>query len=141
MQYSSILHQLILTTGSFQIPLVYPSFAHPGATPSTRPHPSLTQLQALLANRKPLHRKGFYTWMIIAPFTAPFMVVRKYPSVCTSFPTSCGCSLLQTGHCLTHDSLLFAAIIPNIPFFFCVWRSWSHYRGLSTYVALSIARN
>ena len=23
-----------------------------------------------------------------------------------------------------------AAVIPNIPFFFCVWRSWSHYRGL-----------
>lgn len=22
------------------------------------------------------------------------------------------------------------AIIPNIPFFFCAWRSWSHYRGL-----------
>ncbi len=21
------------------------------------------------------------------------------------------------------------AIIPNIPFFFCVWRSWSHYRA------------
>ncbi|KIK26746.1 hypothetical protein PISMIDRAFT_8770 [Pisolithus microcarpus 441] len=23
-------------------------------------------------------------------------------------------------------------VIPNIPFFFCAWRSWSHYRGLHT---------
>ena len=22
------------------------------------------------------------------------------------------------------------AIIPNLPFFFCAWRSWSHYRGI-----------
>ncbi|KIM80956.1 hypothetical protein PILCRDRAFT_821813 [Piloderma croceum F 1598] len=78
------------------IPLVYPPIAHPAATPSTTPHPSLIQLQALLANRKPRHRKGFYTWMMIAPFTAPFMIV---------------------------------PIIPNLPFFFCVWRSWSHYRA------------
>jgi Mitochondrial K+-H+ exchange-related len=27
-------------------------------------------------------------------------------------------------------SLLILAIIPNLPFFFCVWRSWSHYRGI-----------
>ena len=24
---------------------------------------------------------------------------------------------------------LFAAIIPNIPFYFCAWRSWSHWKG------------
>ena len=23
------------------------------------------------------------------------------------------------------------AVIPNLPFFFCVWRSWSHYKGTS----------
>jgi Mitochondrial K+-H+ exchange-related len=23
-------------------------------------------------------------------------------------------------------------VIPNLPFFFCVWRSWSHYRGTTT---------
>lgn len=21
------------------------------------------------------------------------------------------------------------AVIPNLPFFFCIWRSWSHYKG------------
>lgn len=26
--------------------------------------------------------------------------------------------------------LLLQAVIPNLPFFFCVWRSWSHYKGL-----------
>ena len=25
------------------------------------------------------------------------------------------------------------AIIPNIPFFFCAWRSWSHYRGIYSF--------
>lgn len=34
--------------------------------------------------------------MVIAPFTAPFMIV---------------------------------PIIPNLPFFYCVYRSWSHYRA------------
>lgn len=23
----------------------------------------------------------------------------------------------------------FLAVVPNLPFFFCVWRSWSHYKG------------
>ena len=26
--------------------------------------------------------------------------------------------------------MIFLAIIPNLPFFFCTWRSWSHYRGI-----------
>ena len=29
-----------------------------------------------------------------------------------------------------------AAVIPNFPFFFCVWRSWSHYQGTSVPVCL-----
>ncbi|KAJ3826811.1 mitochondrial K+-H+ exchange-related-domain-containing protein [Lentinula raphanica] len=57
---------------------------------------SLGQLRQLIHAREPKHKKGFWIWMIIAPFTAPFMLI---------------------------------PIIPNIPFFFCVWRSWSHYRA------------
>ena len=33
--------------------------------------------------------------------------------------------------CLSQlNSSYFLAIIPNLPFFFCVWRAWSHYRGV-----------
>ncbi|KDR83090.1 hypothetical protein GALMADRAFT_88915 [Galerina marginata CBS 339.88] len=60
------------------------------------PSTSLSDLRAYVEHRIPRHRKGFYLWMIIAPFTAPFMII---------------------------------PIIPNLPFFFCAWRSWSHYRA------------
>ncbi|KAJ3792322.1 mitochondrial K+-H+ exchange-related-domain-containing protein [Lentinula aff. detonsa] len=68
---------------------------------------SLAQLRQLIRTREPRHKKGFLTWMIIAPFTAPFMII---------------------------------PIIPNLPFFFCVWRSWSHYRAYraSQYLAALI---
>ncbi|KAI0693232.1 mitochondrial K+-H+ exchange-related-domain-containing protein [Cytidiella melzeri] len=69
------------------IPLIYPGQI------LTSP---LSHLQSLLAKRTPKHKRGFYTWMIISPFTAPFMII---------------------------------PIIPNLPFFFCVWRSWSHYKA------------
>ncbi|KAH7927756.1 hypothetical protein BV22DRAFT_247735 [Leucogyrophana mollusca] len=59
-------------------------------------HPCLAHLRTLLKSREPRHRKGFWTWMIIAPLTAPFMII---------------------------------PVIPNLPFFFCAWRSWSHYRA------------
>jgi len=72
-----------------RIPLIYP----PSLCSDSE---SLLHLKALVANRMPRHRKGFYLWMIIAPFTAPFMIV---------------------------------PVIPNLPFFFCVWRSWSHYKA------------
>ncbi|TDL22116.1 hypothetical protein BD410DRAFT_815051 [Rickenella mellea] len=71
------------------IPLV-----HPTAFASL--HSPLTHLRQMLEKRIPLHKKGFYTWMIIAPFTAPFAII---------------------------------PIIPNLPFFFCVWRSWSHWKA------------
>jgi len=58
--------------------------------------PPLAHLEAILTRRTPRHRKGFYTWMLLAPLTAPFMLI---------------------------------PVIPNFPFFFCVWRSWSHYRA------------
>ncbi|KAF8625981.1 hypothetical protein AX17_006705 [Amanita inopinata Kibby_2008] len=71
------------------IPLIYPPSISTG--PKT-----LSELRALVSYRMPKHRKGFYLWMIVAPLTAPFIIV---------------------------------PVIPNIPFFFCVWRSWSHYRA------------
>ncbi|KAH9002559.1 mitochondrial K+-H+ exchange-related-domain-containing protein [Lactarius hatsudake] len=69
------------------IPLVHPKFVNT---------PLLSHLETLLSRRTPRHRKGFYTWMLLAPLTAPFMLI---------------------------------PVIPNLPFFFCVWRSWSHYRA------------
>jgi len=69
-----------------QISLVYPS---------NFPSP-LSNFRDTINGRTPLHRKGFWTWLIIAPFTAPFAIV---------------------------------PIIPNLPFFFCAWRSWSHHRA------------
>ncbi|THH16858.1 hypothetical protein EW146_g3833 [Bondarzewia mesenterica] len=49
------------------IPLVHPKFF--GSSP-------LTHLENLLAKRKPRHLKGFWTWMLISPLTAPFMLVQ-----------------------------------------------------------------
>ncbi|KAH9949867.1 mitochondrial K+-H+ exchange-related-domain-containing protein [Amylocystis lapponica] len=69
------------------IPLAYP----PTVFSSPLPH-----LRSLLAKRTPRHRKGFLVWALVAPLTAPFMLI---------------------------------PIIPNFPFFFCAWRSWSHYRA------------
>ncbi|THV03051.1 hypothetical protein K435DRAFT_775210 [Dendrothele bispora CBS 962.96] len=72
-----------------KILLLYPPSIHSGAE-------SLSYLRSLVQTRAPRHKKGFWIWMVAAPFTAPFMIV---------------------------------PIIPNLPFFFCVWRSWSHYRA------------
>ncbi|KAI0304441.1 mitochondrial K+-H+ exchange-related-domain-containing protein [Multifurca ochricompacta] len=69
------------------IPLVHPKFVGTSL---------LVHLETILARRTPRHRKGFYTWMLLAPLTAPFMLI---------------------------------PVVPNLPFFFCVWRSWSHYRA------------
>ncbi|KAI9512394.1 mitochondrial K+-H+ exchange-related-domain-containing protein [Russula earlei] len=69
------------------IPLVHPKIV--GISP-------LAHLETILTRRTPRHRKGFYTWMLLAPLTTPFMLI---------------------------------PVIPNLPFFFCVWRSWSHYRA------------
>ncbi|KAJ7784349.1 mitochondrial K+-H+ exchange-related-domain-containing protein [Mycena metata] len=73
-----------------EIPLLYP--------PSVSSAPTaLAELRALLERRIPLHNKGFYTWLLIAPLTAPFMII---------------------------------PVVPNLPFFFCAWRAWSHYQAL-----------
>ena len=41
-----------------------------------------------------------------------------------------------------HVGLALAAVIPNFPFFFCVWRAWSHYRALkaSNYLKSFLSR-
>ncbi|KAJ4482306.1 mitochondrial K+-H+ exchange-related-domain-containing protein [Lentinula aciculospora] len=82
------------------IPLLYPPSIQSAES-------SLSHLRQLIHAREPRHKKGFLVWMIIAPFTAPFMII---------------------------------PIIPNLPFFFCVWRSWSHYRAYraSQYLAALI---
>ncbi|EIW80899.1 hypothetical protein CONPUDRAFT_89976 [Coniophora puteana RWD-64-598 SS2] len=80
------------------ISIIYPpsTFRSLGAGSSSNTHPVLEHLRDLLATREPRHRKGFWTWTIIAPFTAPFAII---------------------------------PVIPNLPFFFCAWRAWSHYRA------------
>jgi hypothetical protein len=75
----------------------------------------LAHLEAILTRRTPRHRKGFYTWMLLAPLTTPFMLIRTSHPALVPLP-----SIPPT---------LSIAVIPNFPFFFCVWRSWSHYRG------------
>ncbi|KIK69690.1 hypothetical protein GYMLUDRAFT_34093 [Collybiopsis luxurians FD-317 M1] len=82
------------------ISLLYPPSLQSGEV-------SLEQLRELVQAREPKHRKGFWMWMIVAPFTAPFMII---------------------------------PVIPNLPFFFCAWRSWSHYKAYraSQYLAALI---
>ncbi|KIJ62596.1 hypothetical protein HYDPIDRAFT_114247 [Hydnomerulius pinastri MD-312] len=82
-----------------KVHLIYPPSLYTGPLsggPNGGLHPSIAHLRELLTSREPRHRRGFFLWAIIAPFTAPFMLI---------------------------------PVIPNLPFFFCVWRSWSHYRA------------
>ncbi|TCD62235.1 hypothetical protein EIP91_007194 [Steccherinum ochraceum] len=57
--------------GTPTIPLLYPGSALPSP---------LSHLRTLLEKRTPRHRKGFMMWMILAPFTAPFMIIREQGS-------------------------------------------------------------
>ena len=76
----------------------------------------LSELRRFAEQRTPKHRRGFYLWMLIAPLTAPLKLIRAST---LSIGCQCRCS-----------RFIYLAIIPNLPFFFCVWRSWSHYRGI-----------
>lgn len=88
-----------------RIPLIYPPSVYASPTcVNEASHPSIIHLRTLLTSREPRHRRGFWIWMVIAPLTAPFMLV---------------------------------PVIPNLPFFFCAWRSWSHYRAYRTSQYLS----
>jgi hypothetical protein len=73
----------------------------------------LQDFRDLITHRTPFHSRGLWMWAGIAPFTAPFAIVRK--SVPIEF--------------IQRVLTRVAAIIPNLPFFFCVWRGWSHRRG------------
>lgn len=55
--------------------------------------------------------------MSIIPFTAPLKLIRT--------------SKLLKLYISTVYADRFVAIIPNLPFFFCAWRAWHHYRGIS----------
>ncbi|KAI6129963.1 mitochondrial K+-H+ exchange-related-domain-containing protein [Pisolithus croceorrhizus] len=89
------------------IPLIYPPSVYsslPTPLSDESLHPSLSHLRVLLDSRGPLHRRGFYLWMLILPLTFPFTII---------------------------------PVVPNIPFFFCAWRSWSHYRAYKSSQYLS----
>ncbi|EKM79211.1 hypothetical protein AGABI1DRAFT_128372 [Agaricus bisporus var. burnettii JB137-S8] len=88
----SLAHSPLKGEKKLRVPLIYPSSL--SSSPET-----LSHFKAFLQDRMPQHRRGFYFWMLISPFTAPFMII---------------------------------PIIPNLPFFFCVWRSWSHYKAYRT---------
>ncbi|KAI0322025.1 mitochondrial K+-H+ exchange-related-domain-containing protein [Amylostereum chailletii] len=92
-------------SGLDSIPLVHPKFLEPTVLP---------QVENILARRTPRHRKGFWTWLLISPLTAPFMIIRE--------------SAVRFNY-REKNSTSPPAVIPNFPFFFCVWRSWSHYRA------------
>ncbi|KAF8879888.1 mitochondrial K+-H+ exchange-related-domain-containing protein [Gymnopilus junonius] len=83
------LKQLEKSPLPLKFPLLYPPSI---LSPTT----ALSDLRDLVELRIPRHRKGFFLWIFLSPFTAPFMLI---------------------------------PIIPNLPFFFCVWRAWSHYRA------------
>ena len=55
-----------------QIPLIHPASINSSSK-------TLDELRALVASRTPRHRKGFFLWMGIAPFTIPFTIIRVLP--------------------------------------------------------------
>ncbi|KAF5369450.1 hypothetical protein D9758_002499 [Tetrapyrgos nigripes] len=73
----------------YKISLLFPPSVHTGEA-------SLSYLRSLVQMHTPRHKRGFWIWLLVSPFTAPFMII---------------------------------PVIPNLPFFFCIWRSWSHYRA------------
>ncbi|KAI0036548.1 mitochondrial K+-H+ exchange-related-domain-containing protein [Vararia minispora EC-137] len=60
------------SAGAAAIALVHPSFI--GFAP-------VGHLESLLAHRAPKHRRGFWTWVAIAPLTAPFTLVPVIPNL------------------------------------------------------------
>ncbi|KAF7298832.1 p-loop containing nucleoside triphosphate hydrolase protein [Mycena indigotica] len=92
-----------------KIPLLY-------APKVTSAPEAISNLQAFIQNRIPIHSKGFWTYLLIAPLTAPFVIIRMPLHLLTLW--------------LRLMLLFFEAVIPNIPFFFCAWRAWSHYQAL-----------
>lgn len=78
------------------------------------PSEVLSELRAYTDFRITRHRRGFYFWMVVIPFTAPLKLIRE-SSICA------------LDRVLTIRTAL--AIIPNLPFFFSAWRAWSHYKG------------
>ncbi|KAG6377118.1 hypothetical protein JVT61DRAFT_1169 [Boletus reticuloceps] len=64
-----------------KIPLIYPSSLYPAGADHAL-YPPVEHLRALLANRGPRHRKGFYLWMLIAPLTLPIMLIRAHNLFC-----------------------------------------------------------
>jgi len=107
--YSSILYQYPPFTRETKISLIFPpSFLSPSEV--------LSELRGYASHRILKHRKGFL-----------FMDAHRSADS-TVHDHSC-VNLIYT-HLCRHLRTIFPAIIPNLPFFFCAWRSWSHYRGI-----------
>lgn len=125
-------------TEALRIPLIYPPSIYASLPPTgvnEVSHPSITHLRTLLTSREPRHRRGFWMWMAIAPLTAPFMIVRE-SSGRDALLSNVFSTFTRTSDLLLNLYVVIA-VIPNLPFFFCVWRSWSHYRAYRTSQYLS----
>ncbi|KAG6899795.1 hypothetical protein C0993_006919, partial [Termitomyces sp. T159_Od127] len=108
-----------------KIPLLYPPSINSG--PAT-----LAELRALVAYRTPRHKKGFYLWMIIAPLTAPFMIIhndalvpeaseafdavyKEYSPTRTAIPSPDGSKNEKSeGSTAQHELLLTRDAVPSI---------------------------
>jgi len=55
------------------IPLIYPPSIQSGEA-------SLEHLRLVITERIPSHKRGFWTWLIIAPLTTPFMIIPIIPN-------------------------------------------------------------
>ncbi|KAH8825168.1 mitochondrial K+-H+ exchange-related-domain-containing protein [Flagelloscypha sp. PMI_526] len=55
------------------IPLIHPT--------SLQPEVQLSRLRSMVDHRIPTHKRGFWRYLIIAPFTAPFMIIPVIPNL------------------------------------------------------------
>lgn len=73
-------------------------------------------LQTIALERQNLHRNKMWWSFIVAPLTAPIALIPLYVSDRMTFNSKWADELNR---------------IPNVPFFYLVYRGWSHWRGES----------
>ncbi|KAJ6521112.1 mitochondrial K+-H+ exchange-related-domain-containing protein [Mycena capillaripes] len=93
-----------------QVPLLYPATVFSGPQ-------SLEHLKSLVTDRIPLHNRGLMMWI----FVCSIPVDKELDLMCF-FPPFSQFAILSA-------PLKLIPIIPNFPFYFCAWRSWSHWKA------------
>lgn len=61
-----------ITDAKVKVPLYYPTSLYPDGKEV------LSELRDLVNIRTPMHKTGAWRWGLIAPLTAPFMLVREF---------------------------------------------------------------